>query len=72
MISDYQLLAGPAIAAVFCLAFVESCPMKFNPILRDANSEDLEAIRPLWQALYLHQSEHGMRIWLPPDGAGSE
>ncbi len=36
--------------------------------LRQAEAADLERIRPMWEALYRHQSEHGMLLTLP-DGA---
>jgi GNAT superfamily N-acetyltransferase len=34
-------------------------------ILRHATADDLDRIKPLWQALYQHQSEHGMLLRLP-------
>ena len=33
--------------------------------LRTASAEDLDRIRPMWHALYQHQSEHGMLLTLP-------
>ena len=41
-----------------------------EPILRQATAEDFERIKPLWQALYQHQVEHGMQVQLP-EGAYS-
>lgn len=35
------------------------------PLLRQATAEDLTKIQPLWEALYRHQSEHGMLLRLP-------
>src|SRR5690349_11521182 len=37
-------------------------------ILRQATGADIERIKPLWEAVYQHQSEHGMLLSLP-DGA---
>jgi GNAT superfamily N-acetyltransferase len=41
--------------------------MKDGPelTLRHASLADLDSISPLWQALYQHQSEHGMLLKLP-------
>ena len=36
-------------------------------VLRTALLEDMERIKPLWHALYRHQSEHGMLLRLPED-----
>lgn len=37
-------------------------------VLREATAEDIYALKPLWQALYQHQFEHGMLLHLP-DGS---
>lgn len=34
-------------------------------ILRQATPLDMDSIKPLWEALYQHQSEHGMLLSLP-------
>jgi len=34
-------------------------------IVRHAAADDMERIKPLWQALYQHQFEHGMLLRLP-------
>jgi GNAT superfamily N-acetyltransferase len=34
-------------------------------VLRQATPDDIPRIQPLWQALYQHQSEHGMLLRLP-------
>lgn len=34
-------------------------------VLRTASADDLDRIRPMWHALYQHQSEHGMLLTLP-------
>jgi RimJ/RimL family protein N-acetyltransferase len=36
-------------------------------IVRLVTEEELERLRPLWEALYAHQLLHGMRIVLPQD-----
>jgi GNAT superfamily N-acetyltransferase len=36
-----------------------------KPLVRLARSEDLARLRELWDALYEHQTAHGMRIRLP-------
>ncbi|HVL67966.1 MAG TPA: GNAT family N-acetyltransferase [Vicinamibacterales bacterium] len=36
-------------------------------VIRAVAPADLEALRPLWEALYRHQAGHGMLLRLPPD-----
>jgi GNAT superfamily N-acetyltransferase len=38
---------------------------KTDLILRHATAADMDRIKPLWHALYQHQSEHGMLLRLP-------
>jgi GNAT superfamily N-acetyltransferase len=37
------------------------------PIVRHGVAADLARVQPLWEALYRHQAEHGMRLTLPAD-----
>src|ERR1700682_5170444 len=36
-----------------------------NLVLRHAIESDMDRIKPLWHALYQHQTEHGMLLRLP-------
>jgi GNAT superfamily N-acetyltransferase len=37
------------------------------PIVRHAVATDLEHVKPLWEALYRHQVEHGMLLAMPAE-----